>query len=292
MPELPEVQSIVDTLAASVNGRRIERVTLGRADYVTPPTIDLPRQLLGRHIRSISRRAKRVVVQLDDGNRFYIHLGMSGRLTVEAPENPTARHTHLILDLDDSRQIRLCDPRRFGGVFWMGANAHENSLGPEPLEMSAGELFSALLKTRRAIKVALLDQKLIAGIGNIYADEALFEASIHPKMRSERISAEQARRLDGAIKRVLRRAIRHKGSTLRDYVNADGQRGAFQKLHRVYGRGGLPCLRCGTNLRRIVLGGRSTVFCPKCQSAKLLTKQINPPIRFPRSARASAAPRE
>jgi formamidopyrimidine-DNA glycosylase len=141
----------------------------------------------------------------------------------------------------------------------------EKGLGPEPLTMKAGELAAGLSKTKRAIKTALLDQKLVAGIGNIYADESLFEAGIHPKIRADKLSREQVVKLNRAIKVVLRRALRHRGSTLRDYRDANGEPGEFQKVHRVYDREGEACLVCGSKIVRVVMGGRSTHFCPKCQ---------------------------
>lgn len=268
MPELPEVQTIVDTLADRLVGARIEAVSLNRRDIVTPGDLDLVQLLMNQRIVRIWRRAKRVMVQLESGDRFYVHLGMSGRLTIEPSDQNLRPHTHLVMVVGGHR-VCFRDPRRFGGIWWLGRTGDEQAdLGPEPLDMQAGELFDRLKKTRRAIKTALLDQSLIAGLGNIYADESLFAARIHPRRMASRLTRDEVERLNRAIKEVLNRAIKHRGSTLRDYVDANGSRGGFQKLHRVYGREGQPCLVCGAAIKKIILGGRSTHFCARCQKRK------------------------
>jgi formamidopyrimidine-DNA glycosylase len=292
MPELPEVQTVVDTLRPRLLNARILTIRHLRRDILTPAGMDLPAVLQGRSFRSVERRAKRIVLTLDDGNRFYIHLGMSGRLTIAKPDDPLAPHTHLVIDVESAtsagegsvsggmsngeprrtdvrpsspihhsstdihhppsairhapstQQLRFVDPRRFGGVWWMGLDADDPSLGPEPLTLGAADLGARLKKTRRPIKSALLDQSLIAGLGNIYVDESLFAARIHPLRPANKLSKEQIARLSDAIKRVLRRAINAKGSSLRDYVDADGHRGSFQKRHKVYDRADQPCVTC------------------------------------------------
>jgi formamidopyrimidine-DNA glycosylase len=265
VPELPEVQRVVDTLAPAVEHALISRVELVRPDIVEPPGFDLASRLVGHSIASVTRRGKRIMVCLDTGDRWFIHLGMTGRLTVEPADNPRRPHTHLLLDLDEgSRQIRFVDPRRFGGVRWQGPST-SSDLGPEPLTMRPQTLARRLRRTKRAVKSALLDQQLVAGLGNIYVDESLFAAGIDPRRRGCDLSPAEIARLSGSIKRILRRAIRAGGSTLRDYVDANGQAGAFQTLHRVYGREGQPCRKCKTPIERFVVGGRSTHVCPKCQ---------------------------
>lgn len=264
MPELPEVQTVVNTLRPRLIGRRIDAVRLLRRDIVHPAGVDLPRRLLRRTITSIERRGKRIVVTLDDENRLYFHLGMSGRMTIEPVGSPRLSHTHLTLRVGEI-DIRFRDPRRFGGVFWMGAGCCDENMGPEPLALSPRQLHERLSRTTRAVKNALLDQTLIAGLGNIYVDESLFEAGIHPQTRGCDLASAQSAALNRAIKTVLRRALRHRGSTLRDYADANGQAGAFQKLHRVYARANRPCCRCKSPIQRITLGGRSTHFCPTCQ---------------------------
>jgi formamidopyrimidine-DNA glycosylase len=266
MPELPEVQTVVSTLAPRLTGRMIRRVRHLRADIVSPAGFDLRRSLARRTIRSIERRGKRIVFTLDDGNRLYIHLGMSGRLTVESTSAPVMPHTHLIVDVGDRRQLRFRDPRRFGGIWWLGREDFNGQIGPEPLGLRTATLARRLSKTTRAIKNALLDQRVVAGLGNIYVDESLFAARIHPLTPARALIPTQIARLNRAIKATLKRAIRHRGSTLRDYVDADGAAGKFQSLHRVYAREGRPCIACRSPIERIVLGGRSTHFCPVCQA--------------------------
>jgi formamidopyrimidine-DNA glycosylase len=266
MPELPEVQTVVNTLAPRIVSAKVLCVELLRPDIVTPHGAPLQSRLVGKSIRDVSRRGKRIVITLNDANRFYIHLGMSGRLTLEHPDAEVLKHTHLILRFEGF-EVRFRDPRRFGGVWWLGDSPDPSSdtMGPEPLTMSADELAARLSKTKRAIKNALLDQRVVAGLGNIYVDESLFAAGIHPLTRADRLNGQQVRRLDTAIKQTLLKALKHRGSTLRDYVDAQGGRGAFQNLHNVYDRAGEPCRNCGNPIRRIVLGGRSTCFCPLCQ---------------------------
>jgi formamidopyrimidine-DNA glycosylase len=279
MPELPEVQTVVDTLRPRTVNARITNVHLHRQDIVTPPDTDLANLLTGRTITALARRAKRIVFTLDDDHHFYIHLGMTGQLTLEPSQAPTKTHTHLVLALRPALiaargsprssatiELRFRDPRRFGGVFWLGhARADDDNLGPEPLTLKPARLFRLLSKTRRPIKSALLDQTLLAGIGNIYADESLHRAHIHPLTPANEIAAAQVASLNRAIKLTLRRAIKAKGSTLRDFVDATGSAGSYRNAHQVYDRAGEPCRRCKSPIERIVLTGRSTCFCPKCQ---------------------------
>jgi formamidopyrimidine-DNA glycosylase len=266
MPELPEVQTVVNSLRPTLLGRRIVTVGLARTDIVEPAEIDLPALIAGRSIRDIHRRGKRIVFTLDKQNRFYIHLGMSGRLTVGPEAEAVAPHTHLQMRLDDGSVLRFSDARRFGGVWWLGFDADDDgTMGPEPLDLRPADLAPRLARTKRAIKSALLDQSLIAGLGNIYVDESLFAAGIHPLTRADRLSPQQSMKLARAIKATLRRALNHRGSTLRDYRDANGEAGNFQKLHRVYGRESDPCRKCKTPITRIVVGGRSTHFCAACQ---------------------------
>jgi len=269
MPELPEVQTVVNTLIPRLLGRRIVRVVHLRPDIVTPADFPLARRLKGRTIESIHRRAKRIVFTLDSGDSFYIHLGMSGRLTIEESQVAIPQHTHLIVELEShatgGMQLRLQDPRRFGGIWWIGNESADGEIGPDALAIRPKQLAERLARTKRAIKNALLDQRVIAGLGNIYVDESLFDAGIHPLTPANELSPAQIARLNRSIKTVLRRALRHRGSTLRDYVDAEGGKGAFQTLHKVYDRAGQPCRACRREIERIVLGGRSTCFCPKCQ---------------------------
>ena len=268
MPELPEVQTVVSTLAPQVTGARVRRVQLNRTDIVSPMGMDLAGMLEGRTITAVDRRAKRIVFTIDGCDRFYIHLGMSGQLTLAVPGTEVKSHSHLIVTLEavgKSVELRFRDPRRFGGVFWLGCETADGGLGPEPLTLRPATLAKALARTRRPIKAALLDQQVIAGIGNIYADESLFLAGVHPLTLANTLTSQDVARLNRGIKRVLRRAIADRGSTLRDYVNADNAPGEYRAKHRVYGREGEPCRNCKTAIQRIVLTGRSTCFCPRCQ---------------------------
>ncbi len=308
MPELPEVQTVVNTLRAAILGTRIGRITLNRADIVTPPDTDLSKRLANRSIADLHRRAKRIIFTLDNAERFYIHLGMTGRLTAEPPNASPRPHTHLIIHLTPAQSrfvgrstkpgvsnpndhdnsvsnpqpairnpqsplaLHFVDPRRFGGIFWLGESSGDADLGPEPLTLRSATLVKILASTKRAIKTALLDQTIIAGIGNIYADEALFEARIHPLTPGNKLSPLRIARLNQAIKKVLTSALRHRGSTLKDFVDGNGQAGGYRSKHKVYDREGEKCPRCRVHLiERIVLGGRSTCFCATCQNEKRKT---------------------
>jgi formamidopyrimidine-DNA glycosylase len=176
MPELPEVQTIISTLRPSLVGRALSNARLLRRDILRPDGIEFPALVNGRSVVDVSRRGKKIIIQLDNGSSFFIHLGMSGRLTLEASASQLQLHTHLVISLPENRELRFTDPRRFGGIWWIGGDYHpDTGMGPEALEVTADYLIERLSRTKRAIKTALLDQRLIAGLGNIYADEALFE---------------------------------------------------------------------------------------------------------------------
>jgi formamidopyrimidine-DNA glycosylase len=264
--------------------------------------------LAGRRIDSITRRGKRIIVGLEPAACMIIHLGMTGRLTLHSPDAPRRPHTHLVLHFTGevaqdaaagaagvlpkaggavgaapkraragsagkvpqaAFEIHFSDPRRFGGIRWLGQGEQADAgLGPEPLTISQATFAAQLARRHRPIKSALLDQQVIAGLGNIYVDESLFRAGIHPLRRADTLPPAELRKLRSAITRVLRQAIDHGGSTVRDYADAAGASGRFQNLHQVYGRAGQPCLECGAAIQRIVLGGRSTCFCPRCQSLR------------------------
>jgi formamidopyrimidine-DNA glycosylase len=217
----------------------------------------------------VARRGKYLLINFDAGT-VLVHLGMSGSLRLVPGEQPPGRHDHLDLVLDSGLALRLTDPRRFGAVLWQAAGTEHAllaSLGPEPLsEAFNAPLLQLSCKGRRAaIKLLIMDSKVVVGVGNIYANEALFAAGIDPKRAAGRISVERLARLVSEIKTVLSRAIAQGGTTLRDFVGGDGKPGYFKQELCVYGRGGEACLRCGTVLKEIRLGQRSTVFCPRCQ---------------------------
>lgn len=303
MPELPEVETIANGVDARVRGRTIVSVWLGSKPepFRSAPSA-LVKALSGSTIERVRRVGKHIVVDLTrdsaPGRRrssavsgkakqwrgqWLVHLGMTGRLLVCQPDEPTPKHTHAILQLNDDREIRFVDPRRFGRLSVLDLSAEtapktgkrepDNSArdkgfvgpGKEPLDISA-DAFGALFRGRRTpIKSALLNQKLLHGVGNIYADESLFRAGIRPRRQAGRLTAKELERLRTSIQSVLREAITLGGSSVSDYVDASGEKGFFQLEHKVYLRTGEPCLVCGTPIRRILVAGRGTHFCPHCQ---------------------------
>jgi formamidopyrimidine-DNA glycosylase len=260
MPELPEVETVVRTVAPYLIGRQIVSAVF-RSRFVTPGNRkQLAQKLAGRRIESVQRRGKFIVMALDQGT-LTVHLGMTGKLLVSGSQN---EHTHGIFTLNDGLLL-YHDPRQFGRIEWSaGAPPRVSKLGPEPLEVGFEE-FRARLRRKARIKALLLNQTFLAGVGNIYADESLFAAGIHPLALAARISSERAERLYNAIRSILSHAIQMGGSSISDYVDAKGERGWFQMEHRVYGREGEPCVHCGTPIRKILVSQRGTHFCPKCQ---------------------------
>jgi len=272
MPELPEAETVARGLDRAIRCKRIAWVTLSRADVVHGDPGPLCALVTGRLVERVGRRGKRVILELGGAERLIFHLGMSGRLTAVSAEEPIEAHTHLRIGFDETdRELRYCDPRRFGGM-WVLSRASETIgrklavLGAEPLEVEAGT-FRALLRRKKQIKALLLDQGLLSGMGNIYCDEALYKAKIHPATIASRIRGDRADRLLAEMKDTLRAAIRAKGSTIGDYRQSNGQEGGFQNFHQVYGREGQACGRCGRTIRRILVAGRSTHVCPNCQRA-------------------------
>lgn len=268
MPELPEVETVVRTLKPAVTGRRIKRVRLGDVSLRREWPPELLR-LGGQRIDDVRRRGKWIIVELEP-SRLLIHLGMTGQVTSGPPDRRIPPHTHLFMDLDDGSQLRLRDTRRFGSVDYFASAIAlreflDARLGPEPFDLTPVYWRMQLVGKLRAIKAVLLDQKVVAGVGNIYADESLFAARIHPAARANTIGKGRAENLRRALIDVLHSAVEHRGSSIRDYLDADGKPGGYQHRFAVYGRKGEPCLRCKTPIERIRLAGRSTHFCPKCQ---------------------------
>ncbi len=291
MPELPEVEVTRRQLEPLLVGRTIREVgtTPAGTFFLTRPTL-LRRRLRGRRVVALERLGKYLLARLDGGERLLLHLGMTGQIFgagatsvrllrsvaggALAPERQAAgfrpdRHTHLWLRFaDGGPAVFFRDVRKFGKVQLLARGegcARLARLGVDALQVASGRLFAAARRRRTAVKALLLDQSVLAGVGNIYADEALFFAATRPTRRSDRLSQEDCRRLAVAIRRVLRRAIAAGGSSISDYVQPDGSDGAYQDERRVYGRTGEPCRRCRTPIRRLVIGGRSTHFCPRCQ---------------------------
>ncbi len=267
MPELPEVETTVRGLERVLQGRRIARVEARRPDLRRALPVDLGQRLTGSRVTSLRRRAKYGLIDTDRGDTLVFHLGMSGRWRVDPTE--VEKHDHFIIETDEGRRVALNDPRRFGSLDLEQTEQLEDgprfkALGPEPRELGARDLKRRLAGRTAAIKLLLLDQSIVAGLGNIYVCEALYRAGIHPRRAGGSISMERLKRLVPAIHDVIEEAIAAGGSTLRDFSSPDGELGYFSKKFAVYDREGQPCA-CGGNVRRIVQGGRSTFFCPKCQ---------------------------
>jgi formamidopyrimidine-DNA glycosylase len=273
MPELPEVETVARGLREVLPGRRIVSVRLGKTDFIDDPAL-LEHDLPGSTIARIRRLGKFLLLDLEpkgtppEEGSLLIHLGMTGKITVSPPEAPVPLHTHVFLGLDDGRELRYNDVRRFGRMALLANGAHERVLGDlglEPLEATEEE-FRARIQSRSAhIKALLLDQRVLRGIGNIYADESLWRAKIHPRKLGAKLTPDELRRLRRAVRDILLEAIRLRGSSVSDYVDSAGQMGEYQLRHRVYQREGKKCFRCGALIRRIIVAGRSSHFCPRCQ---------------------------
>jgi len=288
MPELPEVETIARGLAKRVTGDVIESVWLGsKPEPLKSPAAEIAATLESKKIMGVRRVGKHIVIDLErasggggrlarqskkakksgpsemnDQAQWIVHLGMTGRMLVCAADEEIAKHTHAIAKLASGRELRFVDPRRFGRLSVTHGFA---APGSEPLEVELGRFIKLFHGRKTLIKSALLNQKLLSGVGNIYADESLFRAGIRPKRRASSLSKEDLRRLYLALQEVLKEAIALGGSSVSDYVNSDGEEGFFQLQHRVYGREGEPCLVCKTPIKRVVIGGRSSHYCPKCQ---------------------------
>ena len=273
MPELPEVETVRRILARHVEGRRVERVEVGRHDLRRPlDGVTLGRVLPGRRLETPRRRGKFLILDTAPPGALLVHLGMSGRLMLQDPGAPRLPHTHLVLGLDDGRELRLVDPRRFGLAVWLepGEEATDPalaSLGLEPFAPGFEEALPARLAGRRApVKALLLDQRIVAGIGNIYAAEALWRAGIRPTRQAARVSRARLARLAASVCDVLAEAVEQGGTTIRDFATPEGDFGYFAVRLQVYGRDGRPCPRCTATLHNVTLAGRATAFCPRCQT--------------------------
>lgn len=268
MPELPEVETVRRGVDAHAVGRRIEAVRIRRRDVVRG---DL-RPMAGQVLSAASRHGKQLALITDTGPLACVHLGMSGSLRVAPDRTPRANHVHAVWVLDGGLELRFRDPRRFGGVFGFPdlqqlRTARWNALGPDATVINPSNLHRRLASTTRALKAALLDQQLVAGLGNIYVDELLYAARLNPMRPAHTVDRPAAKRLVARMRPLLQTAIDAGGSSLRDHVGADGAAGAFQDRHRVYGRGGQPCRRCRATLSVAAVAQRTTVWCPGCQPA-------------------------
>jgi len=293
MPELPEVETVARGLQESVAGRRILSVTLRKTDFIDDP-VAIERELPGRRIARVERFGKFMLLELaskndalgaaaDSGaadrngttNRaiqqaLLVHLGMTGNLAPHHAEQPLAKHTHVTFVLDDGRELRYTDPRRFGRMAYLAGETLATELlrfGAEPLLVTVEEFARRVRSSRARIKALLLDQRVLRGVGNIYADESLWSARIHPARAGGSLKLEEVQALLRALQRILRKAIQMRGSSISDFVDADGVEGDYQQHHKVYGREGEKCFRCGATIKRIIVAGRSSHFCPVCQRA-------------------------
>jgi formamidopyrimidine-DNA glycosylase len=281
MPELPEVETIARGLNQRIAGDVIESVWLGeKPEPLKSPAKEIAAVLERAHIQRVRRVGKHIVVDLERRSRngrrsvgtsgqWIVHLGMTGRLLIASPETAMEKHTHAVLKLASGRELRFVDPRRFGRLAVVRMESKKAAgfaaPGDEPLD-SKTERFITLFRHRKTpIKSALLNQKLLSGVGNIYADESLFRAGIRPRRRAASLTRAELRNLHAALQEVLREAIELGGSSVSDYVDAEGREGFFQLRHRVYGREGEPCLVCGTAIKRVIIAGRSSHYCPHCQ---------------------------
>ncbi len=271
MPELPEVETVVRDLRGLLVGARLGAARVSRKRLRCRWSAAWTGLLIGQTVTAIERRGKWILIDLG-GPWLLAHLGMSGQLRVESAGEPRQPHTHVVFPLDEGvRELRFRDPRRFGCVLYCPDQAlrdaflEDGRLGPEPFALDPAAWRERLAGTARSLKAVLLDQRVVAGVGNIYADEVLYEAHLHPAQSACGLTPRQADTLRRAIARVLTRAIACRGSTIRDYVGGSGRKGSYQEQHRAYDRTGEPCSRCRTPITRIVLAGRSTHFCPLCQ---------------------------
>jgi len=270
MPELPEVETVVRSLASHVTGEVIESVWFsGKPQTFKSTPQKIASVIEGAKIDRVHRQGKHIVIDLrrdsQKGAQWIVHLGMTGSLLVVRPDAEIEKHTHVIAKLASGKEIRFVDPRRFGRTWVVTDETGFEAGGHEPLDIGF-EVFAGLFRLRKTpIKSALLNQKLLRGVGNIYADESLFRAHIRPRRRASSLTRDELRRLYDSVQKVLNEAIAAGGSSVSDYVDANGEPGMFQIQHRVYGREGEPCVICRTPIKRVVVAGRSTHYCPKCQ---------------------------
>jgi len=281
MPELPEVETVARGLRQTILGRRILSVTLGKTDFIDDPAA-LEQRLPGRQIEAVERYGKFMLLRLSAAQgetraatngdaapaSLLVHLGMTGQIAPSPATQPLAKHTHVCMLLDDGRELRYTDARRFGRIAYLTKALLAEELtgfGADPLEVSKEEFAQRICGRRARIKALLLDQSVLRGVGNIYADESLWRAKIHPARLGAMLSRKEAGTLRRVLQDILRKAIVLRGSSISDFLDAEGEPGEYQRHHRAYGREGKICYRCKTRIRRAIVAGRSSYFCPKCQ---------------------------
>lgn len=271
MPELPEVETTLRGIEPYVSGRSVKQVVVRNFSLRWPVPRNINAVLTGQRVQKLWRRAKYLLWQCESGHML-LHLGMSGSLRVVPTGSPVGKHDHVDIEMDNGQAIRLTDPRRFGTLLWLEGNPEQHPLlaplGPEPLtDAFDGERLYRMSRNRKTpVKTFIMDNKVVVGVGNIYANEALFESGIDPRRAAGRISRERYLRLAGIIKEVLARAITQGGTTLKDFIGGDGKPGYFAQQLKVYGRSELPCVQCAKPLQEIKMGQRTTVFCRHCQT--------------------------
>lgn len=274
MPELPEVETVRRNLEEYLGGHSIETVEVRTDSVIRKPAKDSEKfiaVLQGRIIETIDRRGKYLIFALQENCWLVVHLGMTGKVLVNKKEGDIDKHTHVVFNLDDGNQCHYHDVRKFGGLFLYTTDPYKEApiskLGLEPFDngFTAEYLYQVAKGRHIAIKSLLLDQHVVAGLGNIYADEVLFAAGVRPRKASHRLNRSEADRLVVYSRRILDEAIAAGGSTIRDYRDASGKAGQFQLAHKVYGRAGQACYVCGSRLEKVTVGGRTSVYCPKCQ---------------------------
>jgi len=300
MPELPEVETVARGLQREVVGRTIVGLVLNKTDFIDDPAA-LEARLPGRRILAVERFGKFMLIRLGppespqqdhDEGALLVHLGMTGMLRPQPVNVPQLKHTHVVMHLDDGRELRYVDPRRFGRMAYLsGEVLHDELLrfGADPLEVTLDEFTRRIRQRHARIKALLLDQTVLRGIGNIYADESLWKTKIHPAQLGVRLKPEQVARLYRELQKILRRAIELHGSSISDFLDAEGEPGEYQQHHRVYGREGKACSRCKATIRRVIVAGRSSYYCPRCQPAPRGWKNACKanPKRLPRRSRSS-----
>jgi formamidopyrimidine-DNA glycosylase len=281
MPELPEVETVARGLRQTILGRRIMSVALGKTDFIDDPSA-LEHQLPGRQIEAVERYGKFMLLRLSAVNgetraagngdaipaSLLVHLGMTGQVAPAPAAQPLEKHTHVCLLLDDGRELRYTDARRFGRIAYLTKALLAEELagfGADPLEVNKREFADRICGRRARIKALLLDQGVLRGVGNIYADESLWRAKIHPARLAANLNKKQVETLRRVLQDILQKAIVLRGSSISDFLDAEGQPGEYQRHHRAYGREGKNCYRCKTPIRRAIVAGRSSYFCPRCQ---------------------------
>ncbi len=292
MPELPEVETVAQGLQKRALGRRVAQVEVRHSGVIIGSPDDFTERLSGRTIAAVRRKGKVLVLALDSANGrepefLMIRLGMTGQVTVQPRQMPLESHTHVVMALDDGREeLRFRDARRFGNLRILTSGEMEKiltALGPDAREITEEQFFRAMRGRHGAIKSWLMNQQMLAGLGNIYADEALFAARVHPLAQPGRVSPDAARRLFRAVRRILDRAVNLQGTSFRDYVDIEGQPGNFAMRLKVYQREGEPCRRCRAPIRRIVIAGRSSHFCPRCQPRPRSVARMRGPLKRTRA---------